>query len=407
MIPWILTLGLLSAPTGAPEARPTLSPEPAPRAAGSRLAIRAKHVLRPDGSLLENGVILIEDGRIQSVGADVDVPEGVRVVEHGGTVSPGLIAGRTFGGLSGGAVDKTRTFLPGAQVADAVDPDHSDFEKALHAGITTVVLSPLPETVAPGTTAVVKTAGARALKIDAHLALALAPSAFDSVRLPTSIGGAMRAIEERLAQDEGPFARVAAGELPVLIEVEWGSRPEQPSGPSFFFPPPPSAPDSAGDPEDSRAAVQRACALASRHGLKGALRGGSLAGEIAPTVKESGLAVVLGPYGPGTSERALRASASLAEAGVPLAFALDAPEHSPEALRMTAALCVRAGMDRGAALRALTSEAARIAGVGDRVGRLERGMDADLVLWSGHPLDLASVIEAVYVDGVRVHGGDQ
>ena len=171
--------------------------------------------------------------------------------------------------------------------------------------------------------------------------------------------------------------------------------------------PPPSAPDSAGDPEDSRAAVQRACALASRHGLKGALRGGSLAGEIAPTVKESGLAVVLGPYGPGTSERALRASASLAEAGVPLAFALDAPEHSPEALRMTAALCVRAGMDRGAALRALTSEAARIAGVGDRVGRLERGMDADLVLWSGHPLDLASVIEAVYVDGVRVHGGDQ
>ena len=101
------------------------------------------------------------------------------------------------------------------------------------------------------------------------------------------------------------------------------------------------------------------------------------------------------------------ASASLAEAGVPLAFALDAPEHSPEALRMTAALCVRAGMDRGAALRALTSEAARIAGVGDRVGRLERGMDADLVLWSGHPLDLASVIEAVYVDGVRVHGGDQ
>jgi imidazolonepropionase-like amidohydrolase len=56
------------------------------------------------------------------------------------------------------------------------------------------------------------------------------------------------------------------------------------------------------------------------------------------------------------------------------------------------------------AWNALTSEAARIAGVADRIGAIDRGMDADVVLWSGDPLDLGSRISAVYVDGARVDG---
>jgi imidazolonepropionase-like amidohydrolase len=83
-----------------------------------------------------------------------------------------------------------------------------------------------------------------------------------------------------------------------------------------------------------------------------------------------------------------------------------APERHAAGLRLSAALCVQAGLDPALAWSALTSGAAAAAGVGQRTGRLERGLDADFVLWSGDPLDLGSRPVAVFVDGVRAyHGG--
>jgi imidazolonepropionase-like amidohydrolase len=70
-------------------------------------------------------------------------------------------------------------------------------------------------------------------------------------------------------------------------------------------------------------------------------------------------------------------------------------------------MCVRAGAPLEATLDALTSDAARIAGVGDRVGMLVGGRHADFVLWSGHPLDLTSAVVAVYVGGERVHAQEE
>ena len=68
-------------------------------------------------------------------------------------------------------------------------------------------------------------------------------------------------------------------------------------------------------------------------------------------------------------------------------------------------MCVREGLAPEKAWNALTSDAARIAGVDARVGRLDRGLDADFVLWSGSPLDLGSQVVSVFVDGARVAGG--
>jgi imidazolonepropionase-like amidohydrolase len=60
---------------------------------------------------------------------------------------------------------------------------------------------------------------------------------------------------------------------------------------------------------------------------------------------------------------------------------------------------VGAGGNADMMLRSLTSVAATLAGVGNRVGSIKAGMDADFVLWSGHPVNLASSVQAVYVDG--------
>jgi imidazolonepropionase-like amidohydrolase len=68
---------------------------------------------------------------------------------------------------------------------------------------------------------------------------------------------------------------------------------------------------------------------------------------------------------------------------------------------------VRNGLPRDAAWRALTVGAAQILGVADRVGRIDKGADADIVLWSGDPLDLGSRVVAVYVDGVCAYGAEK
>jgi len=69
-------------------------------------------------------------------------------------------------------------------------------------------------------------------------------------------------------------------------------------------------------------------------------------------------------------------------------------------------MCVRAGLDPNVALSAMTGTAAELSGAGDHAGVLAVGRDADFVLWSGSPLELSSSLEEVWVDGHRVHGGD-
>ena len=88
---------------------------------------------------------------------------------------------------------------------------------------------------------------------------------------------------------------------------------------------------------------------------------------------------------------------------IDVAFRGGFPESPPEALRITAALAVRYGMEPAAARRAMTIAPAKIAGVAGRVGAIAPGRDGDLVVFSGDPLRLDKVVLEVYVRGVRVY----
>lgn len=413
-----LTLGGLAA---APVALPDGSAD---------LQVRAARVLRADGSTLANGVLLVRDGKVVRLGTQVD--PALPLLEHDGVLTAGLVACQTLSGMGTEADDDTRSLLPDARLVHAFKPSHSDFEKALAAGITTVVLTPTGRNIAGGLTAVVKTTGA-VVEPEAHLALSFAESALGiarfnfqfvfsaeaeddghghgdvpvgvpandpdpeelarlaaevesggleetrtsqrGLRKPTSFPGLVAELSERLEAPSGVFGRVAQGTLPCFLEA-W-----------------------------ERHEVQRALAFAKEHELTGALYGAPLAGEptLVEAFRESGLGCVVGPYRIGQHRRSLEGFARLAEAGVPLAFALDAPDHAAEGLRLSAALALSAGADPAAVWRALTGDAARIAAVADRVGSLAPGRDADFCLWSGDPRDLTSRLEAVYVEGRLVH----
>lgn len=336
-------------------------------------ALRAARVHVGDGTVLENAIVLIEDGKIINVGKGIAVGNKVPLLEHDGDLSAGLIALRDYSGAGAEAADSTRAVMVEADLTHAFNPDHSEMARLVQAGVTTVVLAPRSGSNLVGGMPVVVKPGARVLKAKGSLHVDLSASGARPNRYPTSIAGQLEELERQFAGASGSFAEVAAGRMSVMLEAE------------------------------TRAEIQRALAFAGRHGLRGYLVGARRAGELAAAVKTSGFGVALGPYAPGEDQKHIASAVALAEAGVPLGFALDGPTKAPFTLRFGAAICVRAGMDRDTAFRALTSGAAALAGVGDRVGAVRAGLDADLVLWSGDPVDPTSRVMAVYIDGEMVH----
>jgi imidazolonepropionase-like amidohydrolase len=101
--------------------------------------------------------------------------------------------------------------------------------------------------------------------------------------------------------------------------------------------------------------------------------------------------------------RSLANPGRLARAGVTIAITTDHPVVPIHFLIYQAILAVKEGLDRETALRSVTIHPARIAGVDDRVGSLAPGKDADLVIWSGDPLDIMSRAEQAFVDGRRIY----
>jgi len=362
--------------------------------------VRATDLYPGDGRHLKNGIVVVRDGKIVQVGLGDNPDPKLPLIEHAGALTPGLVACQSMSGTEGQADDRTRSVLAEARVADAVLGGHSDFKRALAAGITTLVIAPSAENLIGGITTVVKTVNATPLKREGHLAISFskealgrsAPSrrfffgkqedgapeettdARNGDRLPTSYAGARRMLSELMAntsEGKSVFARIASGELPVLLEA-W-----------------------------DRNEVMRAASFAKEFKLKGALRGAPLGGDplVTKAILSSGLGVVLGPFGLGHRQSSLKSAVAMVEAEIPMAFALDAPARDPQSFRLTAAMVASAGADREAMLRSLTSVGAKLAGVDGQVGTLKPGMDADFVLWSGHPVNLASSVQAVYVDG--------
>ncbi|HEX6881885.1 MAG TPA: amidohydrolase family protein [Planctomycetota bacterium] len=372
------------------------------------LQIQAAEIWTAGGERIQDGLLRIEDGRVRSVSTGKQSDPALPLVRHPGVVTAGLIGLRSQAGVGGELQEDTRSVLAEARAVHAFDPAHPDVARALAAGITALELAPAPGNVVGGLACVVKTSGGRVLTSEASLALSLTSAALGRStgpsffvfgaaevpgeaqaqpdggpewsertprgnREPTSYAGALALLRRSFAEGQGPFARAKRGDLAVTIEA-W-----------------------------DRHEVLRAVELARELGLAGAVRGAPLAGDpaVVQALKESKLGVIVGPYSAGQTRASLESVKTLAAAGVPVAFALGDPARSPEALRLSAARALRAGAPPAAVWKALTEDAAKLAGVGASLGTLAAGREADFVLWSGDPLDLQSRVVAVYVDGQR------
>jgi imidazolonepropionase-like amidohydrolase len=348
-------------------------------------------------------VVVFEKGKIAAVGRDLPIPAGPgRVVDlPEAWATPGLVDAASTTGLAGPDSEMTREVTPCVRALRAFDPSSREVRRALRSGVTTILLEPGSASVVGGVASLVKTApgpdGApRVVLAEAALRLSFGsdPSAGNFpahgipqtiyARRPTTRMGVLAVLRDAwiLGRAAGPgatdadlaaMARAAAGGIPIRALART---------------------------EEDLATVLR---LQGDLGFAPVIEGATEGWKVAERLAKAGVPCVVGPLaypvsgrGPEGTDPAMDNAGVLHRAGVRLALTAGGDAAG---LRDQASLAVRWGLPREAALRAVTAEAAAIAGGGARVGSLEKGLDGDLVVFDGDPLEPSSRVRLVVVDG--------
>jgi imidazolonepropionase-like amidohydrolase len=399
-------------------------------AGAASLAIQAGRIIPVSGPDIENGVILIEDQKIKALGTDVVIPDDARIIDaKSKTVMPGLIDAQSRLFLLDSELDEG-SGAPELDVLDAVDLFDEAYREVLAQGVTTVCVAPESGSMWTCQTALLRLNGADSVAkmclksgvtVKAALGVSRSNQSSSLERLDQYAAmreafiGAQRYLRQwekyehalaRYNQDKARqkdesdnkalkrpdepsmnptheiLCRILRREVPLQIEVHCT--------------------------DDIRHALRLAQEFELSVILDQCTEGYGMAGEIAGHK----VPVIAGPAS--VSRIALPAlayrnhdpanAARLAQAGIQLALGTCGPTGlDSKFLASAAAMAVAQGMDRDAALRAITLTPAQILGVADRIGSLDAGKDADLVICSGDPLDSFTQVEQVLIQGKVVY----
>jgi Amidohydrolase family len=365
------------------------------------------HTLGAAG-VLEHTDILIHDGRIAELGPHLAAPAGAQVIEAAGRpVTPGFFGGIGHMGMEEIGQEPSvadyalnlGAMRPEFDVSLAFDPDSTVLGVNRTRGVTFSQLAPSSEAGHKGEGGSIVSGEGALARLDGSLA---APHALfiETGGGANSLSGGSRAAQFMLLEQ-------AIGEVrqPKLMLAN-DERLLTPAGRSVF-----ASYLSGGGRivfDSNRAAdIRRIIELARREHLRVAIRGGAEAWRVAPELAAAGMPVLLDPLVdlPDTFDSVgstLENAARLQRAGVKIAFSFDDPQpHSMFKLRQGAGVAVAHGLPFEAALAAMTRNPAEIFGVADRNGSIESGRIADLVVWSGDPLEVTTLADEVFIQGVR------
>jgi imidazolonepropionase-like amidohydrolase len=390
------------------------------------LVIQGGEVWPVSGPAIPNGVVVVRAGRIAAVGPRdaVVVPEGMDVLDATGMiVTPGFIdAGTSIarGGRGGGPRQLIRP--PDFRVSEGLGElrvpgafGMEAGETVVHPwvmdGVTTAYIAPAATSLVAGFGAVVKLDGATLGEVLSPAA-ALHVTLGDQLRFifdrPTTRQGMVAALRQWLgavsrAIDDGA-ATVRLGS--PFSEIEEAAEVTHPITPELraVLAGEVSVRFRAQTPEDILAAIR----VGEEYGLQVVVEGASGAHMVAEALGRTSASVVVGPAmvgssanAPETFARTPENAAVLSHAGVPVALSTESAGGRSVAMEVVVAR--GHGLSQEAALRAVTIGAARILGVEDRVGSLEDGKDADLVLWSNDPVSTWAEAQIVVVGGSVVY----
>lgn len=398
-------------------------------------AIKGARIVTVSGAPIEHGTIVVASGVIKAVGTDVAIPPQAQLIDGAGlTVYPGLIdAGTTVGlpqpasasapargrgprgapaRLSNGPQDRPQT-TPWVVAADELNPDDPRIESWRNAGFTTALVEP-EGGIFPGQGSVVdlgqETAGSMVVAPRATLGIAFETSG-NFATFPTSLMGAVSYVRQ------------------IFIDTRWYQDAQavyEAHHQGLDRPPYDRTEVAVGEalrdnelvllPANEKLRIYRAIRLASEWQIRGAMygvqEGYDMANEIAssklpvfvnvnwPTMPKGGDEEQITLHDLRFWDRAPSTPAALSKAGVRYAFYSGGLTDPAEILK-NVKKAIERGLSPEDALKAMTVNPAEILGVSDRVGSIEAGKIANLVVTDGDLFGEKTRIKEVFVDGMR------
>jgi imidazolonepropionase-like amidohydrolase len=379
-------------------------------AAAQTIAITGGTIYPVSGPKIENGTLLLRDGKIAAVGASVEVPSSaIRIDAKGGWITPGLIHGGSTLGLKlfdiGVQIETQEDtasgdMKPSFNVAEGLDPASMAIPVARLEGVTSSISKPALGLI-PGQAVLIDLAGDRIEDMVAQSPVAMMA---DLGQGGKEAGGGSRAratqrlrrvlrdaLEYEKRRDDFRKAQMqplaaSAEDLEALLPVLKGKLP------LFVI-------------ANRRSDIETALRIAQEFNLRMVIWGGAEGWRVAPELARAKVPVLLEPLTDVPRFDALNArldnATLLWKAGVKVGVAQQDAALFRD-LRQAAGNEVRNGMRWYDALRSITLSTAEAAGVGDRYGSLEVGKVANVVVWTGDPLEFSSRVDHLFIRGREI-----
>ena len=357
--------------------------------------------------------ILIENGKIKKIGVNIEVPEGTEIIDASGKeIYPGFVEAHCHIGIAGRAGqgrdtsdhnEKNDAVTPQLRAIDAIDPMDENFVRARKAGVSCVCTGPGSTNIIGGTFIALKTVGRcvdrMVVKKEAAMKCAFGENVKNAYKVKSAstrmaIAAGLRDILSKAKRyqkqidaaggDESKYPAFDA-KLNALLPVMRGEMPLKAH---------------AHQANDIFTAIR----IAEEFGVKMTLEHVTEGHLIVDELVEAGLYLAVGPTLTNGSKYELRnksweTAGILSKAGCHVSIITDSPVTGQENLPICAGFAVKAGMDPFEALRAITINPAEHIGIADRVGSIEVGKDADIVITNGCPFEISTTVEKVLIDG--------
>ncbi|MEG6520491.1 amidohydrolase [Desulfotomaculum sp. 1211_IL3151] len=381
------------------------------------LAIINGTVYTMNGPTIPKGIVLVDDGKILQVGSDIDLPKQAEIIDATGKfVMPGLIDAHTHVGImeetyriEGDDTNETADpVTPHLRAVDAVNPADLGFLDALAGGVTTVVTGPGSANIIGGEMVIMKTAG---IVVDEMI-----------IRFPAGLKCALGENPKRVYGNGNkmPVTRMASAALlrETLVAAQTYQEKIHRAAKENSLPPERNLKMEAvvrvlqreiplrvhaHRADDIMTAIRIAkefqLELVIEHCTEGHL--------IAPQLAAAGVKAIVGPIISNRAKvelmnRSLATAMTLYDKGIPFAIMTDHPVVPINLLSLSASLAVKGGLPEEEALKAITINAAKLLNIDDRVGSLETGKDADVIITDKPLFDPKHQVERVFVNGCPV-----
>ncbi len=377
----------------------------------AQIAIKAETIHTASGTPIKNGVVLVKNGKIEKVGTGISIPSNYKVYETK-VLTPGLIDSRSLVGVSGAMniptdqdqLDKTGPIQPDLRAIDAYNPQEILVKVLRDYGITTIHTGHGVGALISGQTMVAKTKSATSVE-----SVTIQPVTMLAMTLESSVGKNFTSpgtSAKQMAMIRTELLKAQVYDRKNLDKDE-SKRPEKDlkmEALSKLLKGDIKALITVNTSKDIMSAIR----LAKEFNFKLVLNGASEAYRLIPQIKEAKAEIILhatmARNGGDMANMTKESAAILTKAGIPVSIEGGYEAYVPKTriVLFEAGEAMVHGLSFDEALKTITINPAKLLGIDARVGSIEKGKDADLVLFDGDPFEYLTKVKMVFIDGEMV-----